>query len=76
MWYLWQGVLRAWQSDPLKRCKFWKYFILMLSVINPAAVVPRGTNPGEFDERHWEKELKVVRNIVRCIPNWINVNPF
>lgn len=48
----------------------------MLSVINPAAVVPRGTNPGEFDERHWEKELKVVRNIVRCIPNWINVNPF
>lgn len=41
----------------------------MLSVINPAAVVPRGTNPGEFDERHWEKELKVVRNIVRYIPN-------
>ncbi|XP_078376307.1 3-oxoacyl-[acyl-carrier-protein] synthase, mitochondrial-like isoform X2 [Oculina patagonica] len=26
-----------------------------------AAFVPRGTNPGEFDESHWEKKLKVDR---------------
>lgn len=26
-----------------------------------AAFVPRGTNPGEFNEKHWEKELKVDR---------------
>ena len=31
-----------------------------------AAFVPRGTNPGEFDKSHWEKELRVVRTIL-CI---------
>ncbi|KAJ7391833.1 hypothetical protein OS493_016123 [Desmophyllum pertusum] len=24
-----------------------------------AAFVPRGTNPGEFDDKHWEKELRM-----------------
>ena len=28
-----------------------------------AAFVPRGDNPGEFDEAHWQKELKAVRSI-------------
>ena len=38
--------------------------------------MPRGTNPGEFNEKHWEKELKVVSNIITIVALLTKDNPF